>query len=71
MTNPPDQHTLRPLVRFHPVPHGGACGIRIPSPHPVCQALAEPVYAAEILADRLEGRSIACHVCGERWAVAS
>jgi hypothetical protein len=55
-----------------PVHHDGGCGERIPSPHPECQAWAEPYNAAEIRRTSLTSAGpvrvivmwIDCHVCG-------
>jgi len=58
---------------LHVVKHDGGCGDRIRSPHPRCQALAEPFLAAERVTI---GRSsigpvrvvmIRCHGCGVTW----
>ena len=55
-----------------PVGHGGGCGLRIPSPHPECQAWAEPYLAGEIRRSALTGAGtvrvvvlwVDCHRCG-------
>jgi len=53
-----------------PVGHGGGCGLRIPSPHPECQAWAEPYLAAEFRRTTMTSGArvtvvwIDCHVCG-------
>ena len=55
----------------NPVHHGGGCGLRIPSPHPECQAWAEPYSAAELRTTTLSSGPVrvrvvwlVCHGCG-------
>jgi hypothetical protein len=63
------------MPALHVVRHDGACGERIPSPHPRCQAKAEPFLAAEIVTSRLSSAGavgysvvlIRCHGCGWTW----
>jgi hypothetical protein len=54
-----------------PVHHDGGCGERIPSPHPRCQAWAEPYNAAELRTTTLSSGParvrvvwLVCHGCG-------
>jgi hypothetical protein len=63
---------LAPPTRLHPVRHGGACGARIPSPHPGCQALTAPYLAGELRSTTLTSGPTrvrvvwtVCHVCGD------
>jgi hypothetical protein len=55
----------------NPVHHAGGCGLRVPSPHPDCQAWAEPYSAAELRTTTLSSGpvcvrivSLVCHGCG-------
>jgi hypothetical protein len=64
-----------PTPRLHVVAHDGACGIHVPSPHPRCQAKAEPYNAAELVTSQLTSAGTArytvvllrCHGCGATW----
>ena len=47
------------------VPHSGACGERIPSPHPRCQAKADPYLVAERFMSRWGTSVVRCNGCGK------
>lgn len=57
--------------RPRPVNHAGACGVRVPSPHPECQAIFGPHYNGGELV-RVSRTSmglvnvviVRCHGCG-------
>jgi hypothetical protein len=77
MIAPPPVHYPTPQLR--PVKHSGACGERIPSPHPRCQAKAAPYNAAELVTGRLSNAGavyytttiVRCHGCGATWQKAT
>lgn len=69
----PPIHPIPFRQPFHVVRHSGACGERIPSPHPACQAKAEPYRAAELASVTFAGPVdgirthvviLRCHGCG-------
>jgi hypothetical protein len=68
-----DLPPVRPTPQLHLVKHDGACGERIPSPHPRCQARTAPYLAAELCRPKLTSAGtvraalIHCHGCGMTW----